>query len=111
LVNWIKWREEAKPYKISSAEVKDELAFGSVYLHGRDKKGRPVIYFSPANISLLKRDLNGIIRLLTFVFETACKLMKGDNNDQLTLVYDVRNLSAESFDFLLFRVRRGETAH
>lgn len=65
----IKWRAETQPEKITYEEVKPVLDLKTLYLNGRDRQGRPIVYVKPGAQNPFPPDKR--LRALLFILETA----------------------------------------
>ncbi|KAI8096765.1 CRAL-TRIO domain-containing protein [Halteromyces radiatus] len=95
LVNTLKWRKEFKADELLT-ETFDQDLYGSIgYLHGKDKKGRPVCYnfYGDIDQETVFKDVQTFIRWRLQLMEKSVQLVDFINVDATIQVHDYRGAS------------------
>jgi len=97
----IEWRRTFKPETIKLSEVEPMARTGCVYVNGKDKAGRPIIYARPYKDDLVKEpvDTKTKFKHLVYWVETGFKMMdKSKGVEGFTLVTDYKNFARRHMD-------------
>ena len=77
------WKTESWP--VLKTSFMNEFKHGKSYVKGQDKEGHPLILFHTHLHNPLDRDMNELLRMSVFTFETALRQMP-DNNSKVTVL-------------------------
>jgi len=88
-------REENLP--VCRDSCLEELQKGRFYMHGHDREGRPVLYFTLAGHDPQQKDMPQILQSLVYVIGQALEKMPTGVED-LTIVFDTRNTTSKNTD-------------
>eukprot|EP00818_Percolomonas_sp_WS_P010370 CAMPEP_0117437006 /NCGR_PEP_ID=MMETSP0759-20121206/1300_1 /TAXON_ID=63605 /ORGANISM="Percolomonas cosmopolitus, Strain WS" /LENGTH=255 /DNA_ID=CAMNT_0005228623 /DNA_START=1446 /DNA_END=2213 /DNA_ORIENTATION=+ len=83
----LEWRHEYQPHKIKPHDLEMEASSGKIYVRGKDKMGRPLLFLIPRNENSKDYDKN--VRLLVYTLERAIQEMD-DGVEQLVLMMDFK---------------------
>jgi len=97
----IEWRKVHKPQTITLTEVEPVARCGCVYIHGKDKKGRPIIYARPYREDGLKVAVDTPLKFKHLIYwvETGFTMMdKSKGVETFTLITDYKNFGRRHMD-------------
>lgn len=103
IIDTIEWKRIHKPETITLEEVEPIARCGCVYLHGKDKRGRPILYARPYREDLLTPKLVADTQLkfrhLMYWVETGFSMMdKSKGVETFTLITDYKNFGRRHMD-------------
>lgn len=90
LMNTLQWRKEYKPDKIAPSEVTHCAETGKVFINGKDKLGRPLVFLIPRHEN--SKDYVNNVRLVVYVLERAIQQMD-EGVEQIVLMMDFKGYS------------------
>lgn len=86
----LKWRKDFKPQEITPKDVEEEGKTGKMYVHGLDKKGRPIVVMRPERENTTNSE--GQLKYLVYTLERAISMMK-DGVSQIVWVISFTHFS------------------
>jgi hypothetical protein len=105
MVNNAKWREMVKPDQLSATDCLNVVAKHMAIVHKHDKAGRAVIYIFLSRHNTYERDLDEMKRFIIYMLETSIFLSAPKANEQITLVFDMKDFSLnKNMDFEVAKV-------
>jgi len=101
LIDTIEWRRVRKPDTITLADVEVMARTGCVYINGKDKKGRPIIYARPSREDNLKQPVETETKfnhLMYWVERGFAMMDKSKGVETFTLITDYKNFGRKHMD-------------
>jgi hypothetical protein len=93
LLNTLQWRKDFKPHKILASDIADEALTGKLYLFGKDKYDRPIIYMRPARENSTNSEKQ--LKYLVYNLERAIRSMP-NHVEQMVWLIDFKDFSLKN---------------
>jgi len=103
MVAVMEWRAESRVAELRYEEVERELRSGSMYWHGYDWAGRPILWVRPALKDWKRMDSEQEIRAHAYLIEMGCQKFLHPGVTTFTLVTDSSGLGLGQLDLRLMR--------
>jgi len=101
ITDTIEWRRVNKPETITFTEIEPIARTGCIYLNGKDKHGRPIIYARPYREDNLKQSVDTLtkFRHLVYWVEKGFSMMDKEKGvETFTLITDYKNFGRKHMD-------------
>lgn len=101
IIDSIEWRRTHNPDSIKLSEIEPIARTGCVYVHGKDKMGRPLIYARPYRDDLIQGSVDTATKFKHLVYwvEKGFSMMdKSKGVEGFTLITDYKNFGRRHMD-------------
>lgn len=86
----LEWRREYKPHEIDPNPLSASGLSGKLFINGKDKEGRPLVFMIPRNEN--SKDYENNVKYLVYILERAVDQME-DGVEQMVLMMDFKGFA------------------
>ncbi len=96
---WGEWRLEFKVDNLSALDIESELISGKAFMHGKDKKGNPIVIIKVMNHIPENSSVHKFLQFVVFLLEKVIQETdKPGGTGKVTVIWDRKGFSKKNFD-------------
>ena len=95
----VEWRYENKVHEITAKTIEEEVAKRKIFVSGKDKNGRPMVWVIAARHDSAQRDINVMKDFIFSIIKEALDSNKNERDERFNIIFDLSNFGLACMDY------------